>query len=200
MGYFSPVIRSYLAEYAVKATGRLLDVGCGTAPHKSLFNGVAQYVGLDRPSHVYDDYAQSNERNAAINVVGSAYDLPFGSQYFDLILGLQIIEHLSDPLSFLQEAQRVLCHGGTIILTFPLINPVHEAPYDFFRFTEYGLRHLCEISNLQVKKVTPMGGGWLTVGYLLRSLLLWNEHVVPPPWWKRRFASSSRFGHIAQQA
>lgn len=188
MGYFSPIIKSYLKEYAVSARGSLLDVGCGSAPYKSLFYGISLYFGLDRPSEPYVNYSQNNERNIAISAIGDAHEIPFKSDCFDIVLGLQVLEHLAEPLLFLKEARRVLVSGGEIVLTFPLINPVHEAPYDYFRYTEYGLKHLCEITDLQVIEVKPMGGGWLTVGYIIRSLLLWNEHNNYPPWWRKRLA------------
>lgn len=188
MGYFSPVIRKYLFEYAGSLKGRLLDVGCGTSPHRSLFASASQYIGLDRPSAPYAAYSQNSERKQAINVIGSAYEIPFRSSCFDAVLAFQVLEHMAEPLAFLIESKRVLRNGGEILLTFPLINPVHEAPYDFFRYTHYGLRHLCEIADLEILQLTPMGGGWMTVGYLLRSLMLWNEQIDKPHWWRKRFA------------
>ena len=65
----------------------------------------------------------------------------------------------------------MLRFGGAVIITFPLINQVHEQPYDFFRYTEFGVRYLCQKVGLEVVEVVPMGGGWLAVGYLVRFLL-----------------------------
>jgi len=171
MGIFSPVIREHLARVSHYAQGRLLDVGCGNKPHRAVFAAVDAYIGIDRPSEAYENYTRIADRKAAIDVIASAEAIPFKDSSFDTVIAVQLIEHLAEPQVFFSEGVRVLRCGGALIITFPLINQVHEQPYDFFRYTEFGVRYLCQKVGLEVVEVVPMGGGWLTVGYLVRFLL-----------------------------
>ena len=175
MGFFTPVIREYLREVLHYAKGKLLDVGCGNKPYESVFRYVDKYIGIDRPSYVDANRLNILERKRSIDVIANADTLPFMDSSFDTVLATQLIEHLSDPDLFFKETTRVLKPEGFLIVTFPLINPVHEEPYDYFRFTEYGVRSLCEKQGLQVKMVKMMGGGWLAIGYLARDLLYENS-------------------------
>jgi hypothetical protein len=53
---------------------------------------------------------------------------------------------------------RVLAKGGQLVLSTPLFWPVHEAPYDYYRFTEYGLRHLLIKNGFKVDNIIYRGG------------------------------------------
>jgi len=168
MAAFNPIIRSYLQGVSNNAHGRLLDVGCGNKPYRDLFAHVTEYIGMDRAFSAVD--AQRPDaigRSEHYDVDGQADKMPFPDQWFDSILCTQVIEHLPDPQRFFVEAARVAVPGAVLILTAPLINPVHEAPCDFYRYTNFGLVELCRRTGWQVEQVTPMGGAWLAVGYLL---------------------------------
>ena len=192
MGLFSPVIRKYLEQHNEHAVGRLLDVGCGDKPHQGVFPQVTTYIGLDRPSKPHAESPRAAARKAAIDLHGSAEALPFLASSFDTVAAFQLIEHLPEPVIFLRETARVLKPGGKLILTFPLINPVHEAPYDFFRYTAYGMEHLCAKAGLRVIESVPMGGGWVTVGYLA-CLLLDKEAELMTSKWKQLWRSHLSF-------
>ena len=54
------------------------------------------------------------------------------------------MEHVSDPRSLFKEFRKIIKPNGRIYLIAPLIRRQHQAPYDYFRFTEYSLQMLCE--------------------------------------------------------
>lgn len=167
MGFFTPAIRKYLSTVAHEATGKMLDVGCGDKPYRDLFDNVTEYIGIDRPSSVDQKRPESAGRISQFDVVGSAAQLPFQNEIFDTILCTQVIEHLPNPVEFFLESARITTRCAKLLLTAPLVNPVHEAPYDFFRYTNYGLTELCLRGGWRVKSITPLGGAWLASGYLL---------------------------------
>ena len=168
MGFFTPVIREYLQGVSYYAKGKLLDVGCGDKPYRRVFQHIEDYIGFDRPAGMDVERYNQKKRKNAIDVHAEADSFPFLDASFDTVLAMQVIEHLPHPKKFFEEVSRVLVQGGYLILTFPLINPLHEEPYDFFRYTEYGINILSNMNGLQVVKTTKMGGGWLTIGYLLQ--------------------------------
>jgi SAM-dependent methyltransferase len=193
LGYFSPVIRKYLEQHHRHVRGLTLDVGCGDKPHRAVFPHVSRYIGLDRPSEPQLDSPRSRQRCASVDLHGDALQLPFRRDVFDTVAAFQLLEHLPDPQAFLLETCRVLKPGGSVVLTYPLINPVHEAPFDFFRYTPFGLRHLCAKAGLAVVESIPMGGGWLAVGYLIQLLLSNEEAALAPSakwskFWRRQLS------------
>ncbi|MBI2099171.1 class I SAM-dependent methyltransferase [Candidatus Uhrbacteria bacterium] len=110
------------------SAGRVLDVGCGSA---------ASYAP-HFPSRVCLDAAPG----IGVDIVGDAHALPFPDNSFDLVLCIEVLEHLKSPERAIAEMKRVLRPGGKLILTTRFLYPIHDAPGDFWRFTEYGLRYL----------------------------------------------------------
>jgi ubiquinone/menaquinone biosynthesis C-methylase UbiE len=52
-------------------------------------------------------------------VEGDAEDLPFGTNRFDTVVMLEVLEHVSDPVATLAEVARVLHSGGVLLLSTP---------------------------------------------------------------------------------
>jgi SAM-dependent methyltransferase len=122
--------------------GRLLDVGCGQKPYRSLMD-VEDYVGLeiDSPSARYAGTADAY------------YDgktFPFADASFDSVLTNQVLEHVFTPTAFLAEISRVLKPGGSVVITVPFVWDEHEQPYDYARYSSFGLKHLLETSGFEV--------------------------------------------------
>lgn len=137
-----------MADFALELSGRLLDVGCGTKPYRSLFN-VEDYVGLDI----------DNESTRKRGIADYLYDggkFPFEDASFDSILCNQVLEHVFNPDEFLGEIRRVLKPGGKLLLTVPFVWDEHEQPYDYARYSSFGLCALLERQGfgiLQHKKL-----------------------------------------------
>ena len=124
-------------------SGDLLDVGCGTKPYRQLFGTHAVYVGLDI------DSPASRERGIA----DALYDggrFPFESGRFQAILCNQVLEHVFTPHDFLEETRRVLSTGGRLLLTVPFVWDEHEQPYDFARYSSFGLKSLLEQHGFRI--------------------------------------------------
>ena len=66
----------------------------------------------------------------------------FADQSVDVIFMVEVLEHVKTPQLALDEMHRVLKPGGRLFLSTPFILPIHDAPYDFYRYTQFGLAHL----------------------------------------------------------
>ena len=141
--------------------GRVLDIGCGRQPLKEHITPACDYISMDYPS-------TAGAYNALPAVLGDAMQLPFAGETFDTVVLLEVIEHLPLPLLALQEAFRILKPNGTIILSTPFIYPIHDAPYDYQRWTRHGIEELSKNSQLDIDKLYPLGGS------LESSTLLFN--------------------------
>ncbi len=132
-----------IRDYAGRVEGRLLDVGCGSKPYREWFVRCPEYVGLDI------DREDSRRRGCA-DVFYDGSRLPFRDHSFDVVLTTQVLEHVFTPEEFLREIARVLRPGGRLILTVPFAWDEHEQPFDFARYTSFGLRALLERNGFRV--------------------------------------------------
>jgi SAM-dependent methyltransferase len=138
------------------ASGRLLDIGCGTKPWRGVF---APYVR----EHVGVDHEQTLHGLESVDVVSDAYAVPLPDGSADAILLTEVLEHLERPGDALAECRRLLQPSGHLIATTPFSWPLHEEPRDFFRYSPYGLRHLCEQAGLEVVELRALSGAWTTI-------------------------------------
>ncbi len=136
------------------AKGNILDVGCGNKPYESLFNG-------SKESYSGCDVVQSSENK--VDVICKATELAYESNTFDTVFSTQVMEHVDNSDLMMKECNRVLKPGGVMILSVPLCWELHEEPYDFFRFTKYGLQELCNRNNFEVLEIIPNGGKWAAI-------------------------------------
>jgi hypothetical protein len=63
-----------------------------------------------------------------------------------------------------------------VILTAPQTWRLHEKPYDFFRYTRFGLQYLMEHNGLRVVHLFPQGGAWATLGQIINNMV---HQLVP---------------------
>ena len=112
------VERRLLDKHGVRPT-RVLDLGCGAGSNtQALFGGRSdvQVVGLDIAYPSAQAYVAGTGRAA---LVGSGEALPLRDGAFDLIVCNDVIEHLVDPDTFLEQVRRVLAPGGHLVLSTP---------------------------------------------------------------------------------
>lgn len=160
----SHYFRRHLQADAHRLQGRLLDVGCGNQPYRPYLPEVTRYVGLDYPvTQALQDFQARPE------VYGDARRLPFADHSFDAVLCSQVLEHVNQPGTVLKEISRVLKPGGTGILSVPFIYNVHVGPYDFFRFSPFGLRELLAQADLEVETLRYQGGVGTAVVQLVHN-------------------------------
>ena len=79
-----------------------------------------------------------------------------------------MLEHLPEPLRVIEELGRVLKPGGTLWLSAPLFYAEHEKPYDFFRYTQFGLRQLFEDAGFEIVEIAWLEGYFGTLSYQVR--------------------------------
>lgn len=131
-----------ISENRHYVNGKTLDVGCGTQPYRELFT-VETYVGLEI------DSPQARIRKKA-DFFYDGKKFPFMDRSFDSVISNQVFEHVFNPDEFLEEIRRVLKPGGTLVMTVPFIWEEHEAPYDFGRYSSFGLKSILEKHSFEV--------------------------------------------------
>jgi SAM-dependent methyltransferase len=132
-----------IKHYSENIKGKTLDIGCGSKPYVSLFH-VKDYIGMDI------DASGHEHNHSKIDVFYDGMKIPFDDNTFDSIVCFEVLEHVFNPEDFLKEAYRVLGHGGKALFTVPFIWDEHEQPYDFARYSSFGLQYLFTKSGFTV--------------------------------------------------
>lgn len=171
----NPALDKRLKQYA---KGTLLDIGCGEKPYRDMAAPIIdRHIGTDHPGTYASD--------TLIDIYSTAYQIPLKDNSVDTILCTDVLEHLQEPSTALAEANRVLKSGGYGIYTVPLFWHLHEEPYDYYRFTKYGLKYLFEKNNFEVIEIKALSGFFLTFGqefsYFLNNLRRGGRKN--PLWW-----------------
>jgi len=127
-----------MVEMAPALKGQLLDVGCGGKPYRGLFeHDNNHYVGLE-----FDTPESRKANNADYFYNGDVF--PFEDATFDGVVCNQVLEHVFNPDTFLNEIFRVLKPEGAFLVSVPFVWDEHLQPYDYARYSSFGLRSLLE--------------------------------------------------------
>jgi SAM-dependent methyltransferase len=136
-------LRDGLGEFLPDLSGEVLDVGCGRQPYRHLTRAT-RYVGVDI------DTPDTRALGIADVYYYDGKTLPFADASFDAVLCSQVLEHVFTPAEFMAELRRVLRPGGRLLLATPLAWDEHSQPYDFARYTSFGLRDLVERAGFDI--------------------------------------------------
>lgn len=127
---FARTFPAFWSELGRQATGALLEVGSRARSQRvnteSLPPGWS-YVGFDIAP------------GTNVDVVGDAHDLSqfFSAETFDGVFSMATFEHLAMPWKVVVEINRILKPGGLVYVGTHQTWPVHDAPWDFWRFSSY---------------------------------------------------------------
>jgi SAM-dependent methyltransferase len=153
--HYYPYHKSLKLALVKNARGRLLDIGCGNKPYQST---VAPYID----EYIGCDIVQSSKN--CVDILSPANNIPLDAESFDTVISTQTIEHVEDHQGLINEAYRLLKTGGYLILSGPMYWPLHEEPYDFFRFTKYGFKYILEKAGFSIVNIEANGGKWAVAG------------------------------------
>ena len=99
-----------------KRRPRILDVGCGTGANIQMLSNFGTTEGVDVSSEALDF---CRARGLSKVKQGEAETLPYEDASFDLVTGLDVVEHLDDDIAGLREMRRVLRPEGRALLFVP---------------------------------------------------------------------------------
>lgn len=142
-----------VAAHRDQMTGEVYDLGCGVQPHATEIRKVCdRYIGVDWSNTLHglraDIVADLNK------------PLPIRDSVADNVVSFQVLEHLCEPQVLVNEAFRILRPAGKIFLAVPFQWWLHEAPWDYFRYTRHGLAHLLTKAGFIDATVTAVTGFW----------------------------------------
>lgn len=150
------IIKHVLSLLDLPQRPRILDAGCGTGRNLSLLSEFGEVVGLE-----FDENALEMARSRQVCQVykGSLpEEIPFLTEAFDLILLLDVLEHIDNDLSCLVILKSLLSANGYLVLTvpaFPFLWSKHDEEHHHKRRYQFSaLKYIIQKSGLRIKHIT----------------------------------------------
>jgi 2-polyprenyl-3-methyl-5-hydroxy-6-metoxy-1,4-benzoquinol methylase len=99
---------------------RILDLGCGNGSFSNILNNLGyDVVGVEYSA---SGIAIAQQEYPDVKFIeASIYELPYSqlNQEFDVVISVEVIEHLFDPKQLIRSAKQCLKPGGNLIITTP---------------------------------------------------------------------------------
>ncbi|MAZ57741.1 MAG: SAM-dependent methyltransferase [Gammaproteobacteria bacterium] len=135
---------------------KVLDIGAGGCPHREKFNH-CKYFTQDF-TQLSDLQIQNQEGYGRIDFVSDILEIPVPDKSYDAILCTEVIEHIPDPISAIQEMSRILKPGGILLITAPLQSGLHQEPYHFYGgYTKYWYKKFLLENNFEDLNIESNG-------------------------------------------
>ncbi len=97
----------------------ILDIGCGDG---LFFDALARFGKVEGVENDASLIGENNPHRADIHTLNLATFKP--AEKYDLVLLLDVLEHVDDPAAFLRLALRLLKDEGTVIVTVPAFQSI----------------------------------------------------------------------------
>jgi SAM-dependent methyltransferase len=104
-------------------------------------------------------------------VVGDATCMPLADDAFDLVVSLNLFEHVHDPWRAASEVFRVLRPGGTVFIHTAFLQPLHADPFHYYNATEQGVRRWFQAFEIDSCSVSDNFSPGYVFGWLASDLL-----------------------------
>lgn len=150
------IVKHILLSLTLPSAPRILDLGCGTGGNLQLLSEFGEVTGVE-----FDEKAVAMARDRHVRRVlqGALPDrMPFSTEQFDLIVLLDVLEHIDDDLASVRTLSRLLAPGGYLVVTvpaFPFLWSQHDVEHHHKRrYTASTLKHAIEQGGLRVEHLT----------------------------------------------
>lgn len=168
--FMSKELYRNMSDLTPKLSGRLLDIGCGAKPYEDMCNNVDEYIGIE-----IDGEGEKNHSHADVLYDGKV--MPFEDKSFDSALSSEVLEHVLHPDALLKEINRVMKIDSLFLMTTPFFWEEHGQPYDYARYTSFGLSNILKKNGFEVVQMLKTGNGIEVVfqtmsNYLFRAFKL----------------------------
>jgi CMP-N-acetylneuraminic acid synthetase/SAM-dependent methyltransferase len=182
-------INSYIKDKEILDRPKLLSIGLG--------GGYAEEIISDR----YIKYGVEPDKTASV-IAGENVDyiyndyfenIEFKDDFFDIVFAHHVIEHVVNPIEFIEKIRRILKIGGKLVLGTPNFDSAAARRYGkFFRllndrthislFSDHGLRDLLNDKGFVVDQVDYpyFNTKFFSENNLLRML---NADTISPPFY-----------------
>ena len=145
----------------------ILDVGAGHGDFAQIFAG-RKYLSVDVVPYPEVDLA------CDLGVC-----IPFRENTFDMLVLMNVLEHVYHFHELLAALFYLLKPGGSLVIAVPFMIKVHQAPFDFYRYTHYTLVDLAKQHGFEVTLLEGYYDPIFFMGEGTRNLRFWVFPKLP---------------------
>jgi SAM-dependent methyltransferase len=152
-------LKSFLQE----CSGTLLDLGCGEMPYKPLirkYNRITKYIGIDIENPTY-------QKTFNPDLFWDGSKIPMDNDSVNCVIATEVFEHVPKVENVLIEIRRVLKPDGKLFFTVPFLWPLHDVPYDEFRYTPFALERILKDCGFYDINLEALGGWHASMAQML---------------------------------
>jgi len=184
------IIERRLQQLHLPANATILEAGCGTGGNLDMLarHGQVWAMELNAEARVF----ASRHQGATVAAGALPDQIPFAPQQFDLIVLLDVLEHLEDDQAALLALRQRLKPGGRLLLTvpaFPLLWSEHDTRHHHYRrYRRPSLRDGLVRAGFRLDKLSYFNF-WLFPAVLAARLLqralgraAQDDLALSPPW------------------
>lgn len=160
---------------------KILDVGCGDGLLFSSLAGFGSVFGVEA-----DETTLAADSPWRRQIFCQPFDRAFQpDQTFDLILMLDVLEHLPDPAAALEHARSLLTPSGRLLITVPALNALwtthDDVNHHYIRYDRRSFRSLARNAGVELLSLRYFFHWTCPVKLLIRlKEALWKPEPVPP--------------------
>lgn len=157
-------LNSSLAEFvkSIPSGSKVLNIGSG--------GEIMNVINANLQNQDIEVLASDIDEDRKPDIVDDIVNTKLTKNSFDYIIMAEVLEHVKEPKLAVENLHKVLKKNGGCFISTPYLFPTHDAPYDFFRYTEYGLKHL--FSKFEIVDFKGKTSWWETL-LLLAWRVMW---------------------------
>ena len=178
------IVTSQISLYFAKKSKKnvnILDIGCGSGLMLNVLKEFGKVSGMDASN---DAINFSRTLNAGIIKKGSLpKNVPFVKKSFDLILALDVIEHIEEDCEALNSINYLMKKNGILVLTVPALmslwSKFDEVNHHKRRYRKSELTAKLKAANFQILRITYFNSFLFPMIYFYRkaNVFLKKEEV-----------------------
>jgi len=175
------IVRSLLGRYVRTDRPLILDLGCGVGTHLKILSELGEVWGAD-PSPTALDYCRRRFAGR-LDYLSLPDHVPYEAKTFDVVVMLDVLEHVEDDAGALARLHDILKPGGTLLLTVPALNwmwtqyDVHSHHYR--RYYRRPLRTLLQQAGFQIRLLSHLN-------FFLFPLMAVSRVLLPGSFWNAK--------------
>ncbi|GAB4331267.1 MAG: class I SAM-dependent methyltransferase [Candidatus Abyssubacteria bacterium] len=150
------LMRQLVDDLQLRKDALILDLGCGCGMGLKNLSHYGKVTGFDR-EHAALRFCRERHTSSSL-VQGDVGHLPFKERGFDVIVALDLLEHIEDDRTLLKELWRMTKQGGKVIVSVPcypsLYSPHDLALHHKRRYTREELRSKVHAAGFTIKRMT----------------------------------------------
>lgn len=127
------------------------------------------------------------------DILGDFCEYDFGQKSYDYVILSEVLQFFKNPQKGIDNAYKILKPGGQVIITSPFVFPIHDRPYDLYRFTKYGLEYLLnDFTDVKIEEknsaVEAIDVLWMRFyrmegkhTYILKRIIIYSRYYLQRP-------------------